>query len=107
MVTTHPRNSATQQGTTGTGRPGPGSYLTDWRASLRRAERSCCCPSRPSVVVIIPSSQDRQQPAELFLCRHHYRASEEPLTSASAAVFDVGGMPLTAHTRSLVEAGGA
>jgi hypothetical protein len=84
--------------------PGPAAYITDWRAALSLAERACCCPSRPAVVVILPSGPAREAPAELFLCRHHHLASEQALEQASAAVFDVSGVPLTAHTRALTEA---
>lgn len=100
MAATHPRARAAAQGTP----PGTESYLIDWRASLRVAERACCCPSRPAVVAIMPSGPDRASPAELLLCRHHYLVSADALAAAAAAVFDASGVPLTPHTRSLVTA---
>jgi hypothetical protein len=104
MFTMHPRSGATERdGLPGTSQPGPASYLIDWRASLRLAERACCCSSRPAVVVIMPPGPGRPAPAELFLCRHHYLRSQQALVSGKAAVFDATGVPLTPHTRSLVE----
>jgi hypothetical protein len=91
----------------GSGWPGPDSYLVDWRTSLRMAERACCCPSRPAVVVIMPSAAGRASPSELLLCRHHYTASERSLADRYAAVFDTDGAPLTDLTRALVQAGAA
>jgi RES domain-containing protein len=105
MSSTHSRGrAAAAAGEAHSGKPVPSSYLIDWRTALSLAERACCCPSRPAVVVIIPSGPSRNEPAELFLCRHHHLASEQALERASAAVFDVSGVPLTAHTRTLTEA---
>lgn len=92
METKNPRTSAVPPdgvpGDDGSARP---PHLADWRASLRLAERACCCPSRPAVVVIVPPGPGRASPSELFLCRHHYVASERALASAAAAVFDPAG----------------
>jgi hypothetical protein len=105
MSSTHPRGrAAAAAGEAHSGQPGPSSYIIDWRTALSLAERACCCPSRPAVVVIMPSGSGREAPAELFLCRHHHLASEQALERASAAVFDVSGVPLTAHTRALTDA---
>lgn len=49
-------------------------------------ERSCCCPSRPSVRVLVPSATDRTSRVDLLLCGHHYRASRPALVELRAAV---------------------
>lgn len=95
-----------QGGTDTTGPPGPAGYLVDWRASLRRAERACCCPAKPAVVVIMPAAPDRPYTVDLLLCHHHYRVSARALAAAGAAVLGTDGTPLTEHTRSLVRSGG-
>jgi hypothetical protein len=53
-------------------------------------ERSCCCPAKPQVKVIMPASASRPQPVELWLCGHHYRVSQAALARAGAAVETVG-----------------
>ncbi len=68
--------------------------LVDWRASVSRASRACCCPARPAVVVILPASRDRPYPVDLLLCRHHYRVCEYALVVAGAVVFGTSGGPL-------------
>ena len=78
--------------------PGRFWYLLDWRSSLRRAVRACCCPARPSAVVIMPPGPDRHHPVDLLLCRHHFRVHEQALAEAGAAVFAPDGSPLTAET---------
>ena len=50
------------------------------------ADRSCCCPARPQVKVIMPASATRPHPVDLWLCGHHYRASQAALAEAGAAV---------------------
>jgi len=52
--------------------------------------RSCCCPARPVVKVIMPSAAGRPHPVDLWLCGHHYRASLTALLAAKAAVEEVG-----------------
>jgi hypothetical protein len=69
------------------------SRLVDWRASLKRAEHACCCPARPTVVIIMPAATGRPYPIDLLLCRHHYRVSERALATAGAAAFDTHGQP--------------
>lgn len=52
---------------------------------------ACCCPSRPAVRVIMPATTERPRKAELLLCGHHFRASQENLVEAGASVFDRDG----------------
>jgi hypothetical protein len=78
-------------------------HRVNWRASLRRADRACCCPARPSVVVIMPPTADRGRPADLLLCGHHFRVHEYALARAGAAVFDVNGVPLSPETLVLAD----
>lgn len=52
------------------------------------ADRSCCCPARPVVTVIMPPAPGRLHPVDLLLCGHHFRASRAALTAAGAAVYD-------------------
>ena len=82
----------------------PADYLVDWRTSLRRADRACCCPAVPTVVVIMPSVPDRPRPVDLLLCRHHYRAHADALAAAGAAALDTCGEPLTPETLLLMQA---
>jgi len=51
-------------------------------------ERSCCCPSRPVVRVVISAGRDRQWPVDLLLCGHHFRASRDGLAASGVAVYD-------------------
>jgi hypothetical protein len=70
---------------------------TEATANVQRAEPAwvleiaCCCPSRPVVRVIVPAAADRPHPAELLLCGHHYRASQDALVRVRAAVYDRAG----------------
>lgn len=57
-------------------------------------ERACCCPSRPAVRVVLPSTVERDHVVDLLLCWHHYRRSLTRLTSMHARVFDTSGLPL-------------
>ena len=52
-------------------------------------ERSCCCPARPVVKVVMPPTADRPHPVDLWLCGHHYRASFAALVVAGARVEDL------------------
>lgn len=55
--------------------------------------RSCCCPARPVVKVIMPpGGADRAHSVDLWLCGHHYRASLTALAAAGATVEDLTGM---------------
>lgn len=51
--------------------------------------RSCCCPARPAVKVIMPPAAGRARPVDLWLCGHHYRASVPALLAAEATVEDL------------------
>lgn len=51
--------------------------------------RSCCCPARPVVRVIMPPTAERPRPVDLWLCGHHYRASLHALLAAGATVEDL------------------
>jgi hypothetical protein len=64
-----------------TARPGP----------PRLADRSCCCPARPVVTVVIPPGPGRPRSADLLLCGHHYLASRAALAAVGASVIDVTG----------------
>ena len=54
--------------------------------------RSCCCPARPVVKVIMPPTADRRHSVDLWLCGHHYRASVVALAKAGARVEDLTAM---------------
>ena len=62
-----------------------------WSGPPRLADRSCCCPARPVVRVLIPPGPARPCSADLLLCRHHYLASRAALAGAGAAVIDETG----------------
>jgi hypothetical protein len=57
------------------------------------ADRSCCCPARPVVRVIMPPTQTRPWKTDLLLCGHHYRISRGCLAAAHAAVREIPGTP--------------
>lgn len=48
--------------------------------------RSCCCPARPMVTVVLPATSGRPGPVDLWLCGHHYRASLGALLAAGADI---------------------
>lgn len=48
--------------------------------------RSCCCPARPAVLVIMPPVPARPHETDLLLCGHHFRASQRALAYAGAAI---------------------
>jgi hypothetical protein len=54
------------------------------------AARSCCCPARPQVKVIMPATAARPHPVDLWLCGHHYRVAQAALAEAGAGVQTVG-----------------
>lgn len=62
-----------------------------WSGPPRLADRSCCCPARPVVRVLIPPGIARSNPADLLLCGHHYLTSRAALAAAGAAVIDETG----------------
>jgi hypothetical protein len=106
MTTNDPRSSTAGQDTAPGGSPSArASSRVDWRTSIRLALRACCCPAKPAVVAIMPPGPGRAAESELFLCRHHYVASERALASAAAAVFDSSGEPLTPRAPALAQAG--
>ena len=51
--------------------------------------QACCCPAWPAVKVIMPPRPGRDHPVDLWLCRHHYRASEAALCAAGATIVDL------------------
>lgn len=53
--------------------------------------QACCCPAWPAVKVIMPPTATRDHPVDLWLCRHHYRASEAALLEAGATVLVLSG----------------
>jgi hypothetical protein len=63
--------------------------------ALARAERACCCPARPAVIVVMPTATGARHDADLLLCMHHYRVSRQKLAACGAQVFDGTGTPLT------------
>ena len=75
----------------------------DWRA-LRKADRACCCPAKPVVIVVMPPAPGRDNPTDLLLCSHHYRVSREALMAAGAAVFDGNGRQVMPPARALLGA---
>ena len=60
----------------------------------RLAERSCCCPARPVVKVLIPPVATRRHTVDLLLCRHHYLACLAALAAANAIAIDETGSVL-------------
>lgn len=65
----------------------------DWR-SVRAANRACCCPARPAVVVIAPPGRGRDHETELLLCMHHFHRSRAALAARGWAVLDTRGYPV-------------
>lgn len=47
--------------------------------------RSCCCPARPAVLVVMPPVPARPHETDLLLCEHHFRVSRPALAAAGAA----------------------
>ena len=73
----------------------PADGTADGQAARPRpphpADRSCCCPARPVVTVVIPPGPGRPRSADLLLCGHHYLASQAALAAVGASVNDVTG----------------
>jgi hypothetical protein len=65
-----------------------------WSGPPRLADRSCCCPARPVVRVLIPPTSARPHPVDLLLCGHHYLASRAALAAADAVAIDETGSVL-------------
>lgn len=79
----------------------PAIGLIDWHG-LKIADRACCCPARPAVIVVMPPGADRSHPTDLLLCGHHYRESGQALAKAGAAVFSLSGAAVTSDDHWLV-----
>jgi hypothetical protein len=62
-----------------------------WSGPPRLADRSCCCPARPVVTVLIPPAAGRPHPVDLLLCGHHYLTSRAALAAADAVAIDETG----------------
>jgi hypothetical protein len=62
-----------------------------WSGPPRLADRSCCCPARPVVTVLIPPAAERPHPVDLLLCGHHYLMSRAALAAADAVAMDETG----------------
>jgi hypothetical protein len=73
--------------------------------TLRTADRACCCPAKPVVAAVMPPAPGRDDPTDLLLCGHHYRASRLALMAAGAAVFDAAGRPVTPPAKVFLSAG--
>ena len=65
-----------------------------WSGPPRLADRSCCCPARPVVKVLIPPSSARPHSVDLLLCGHHYLASRAALAAVNAVAIDETGSVL-------------
>jgi len=59
-----------------------------WSGPPPLADRSCCCPARPVVKVLIPPGSARPHPVDLPLCGHHYLASRAALAAVNAVAID-------------------
>jgi hypothetical protein len=86
-------------------RPVPDEDGGWWAWPLEFAERACCCPARPTAVVVMPSSRGRPYPVDLLLCAHHYQASVAALLAAGAAVYNAAGVVIPAARTSPQPAG--
>ena len=78
------------------GKADPGATVNQvtWSWAPRLADRSCCCPARPVVKVLIPLSSARPHTADLLLCGHHYLASRAALAAVNAVATDETGAVL-------------
>jgi hypothetical protein len=72
-----------------------------WSGPPRLADRSCCCPAKPVVKVLIPPTSARPHPVDLLLCGHHYLASRTALAAANAVAIDETGSVLEPASASL------
>ena len=72
-------------------RPAPAWDQTAWSGPPRLADRSCCCPARPVVRVLLPPASARPHTVDLLLCGHQYLTSRDALAAAGAAVIDETG----------------
>jgi hypothetical protein len=76
-----------------------------WSGPPPLADRSCCCPARPVVRVLIPPGSARPHSVDLLLCGHHYLASRAALAAASAIAIDETGSVLELESMN-VDTGG-
>lgn len=53
-------------------------------------QQADCCIANAAYRIVLPANAARPQPAELLLCGHHFRASQQALRHANASVFDAG-----------------
>lgn len=80
-----------------------------WFGPPRLAERSCCCPARPVVMVLIPPASARRHSVDLLLCGHHYLSSRAALAALGAIVMDETGaiVDLAPASKETMRSGGA
>jgi len=71
-----------------------------WFGPPPLADRSCCCPARPVVRVLLPGTSARSHPVDLLLCGHHYLASRGALAAANAVAIDETGAVLDSTSAS-------
>jgi len=69
--------------------PAPDDMIPSSGPAMMVADRACCCPSRPAARIVVPPSPARGHQTDLLLCRHHYRASRDILSTAGAVVYDL------------------
>lgn len=67
-----------------------GSAIRSPKLPSAAPARSCCCPARPQVKIIMPATAACPHPVDLWLCGHHYRAARAALARAGAGVQTVG-----------------
>jgi hypothetical protein len=65
---------------------------------LPAGQRSCCCPARAFVRVLVPAGGTRAAPSDLYLCAHHFRAGRTALTRIGAVAFDGHGAEMTSSS---------
>ena len=76
-----------------------------WSGPPRLADRSCCCPARPAVRVLMPPTAERPHPVDLLLCGHHYLTSRAALAAANAVAIDKAGAVLEPAPTSVERTG--
>ncbi len=64
----------------------PPDDQADWSRPPALGDRSCCCPARPVVRVLIPPTAARPHSVDFLLCGHHFRTSVGALATAGAIV---------------------
>ncbi len=76
-----------------------------WHGPPRLADRGCCCPAKPVVRVLMPSTCERPRPVDLLLCGHHYLASRAALAAIGAVAIDEMGAVLEPEPTSIETCG--